>query len=121
MKIHKNCLLLLLAALAILSFGACRKKSYGSGIVQYRMGSGAEKEQGTERKETEEASSDEEASEKAQELYVIEQIDAQTKTVFFRKVRNGRQVSYAYDTGTQFLDIYGNTKSTSSYQPGDAA
>ena len=50
--------------------------------------------------------------------FVLE--SARQKTVDVKKASNGRAAQYAYDTGTQFLDKYGNTKSAESFLSGDA-
>lgn len=119
MKLQKN-LQLICIILAVITLCACGSRRE-SGIVQSRMGSGAtapgtlESISGTESvPETEEA-------EIENELYIITGIDTAYKVVAFQQVSSGRQLQYAYDVGTRFLNKYGDTMALESFQPGDVA
>ncbi len=115
MKIRKQMsFLMLTVVLCMLS--ACSAESSGNHIVQGRYGTGKPA------KAAEEAVTDTETAEEPEdmlELFVITGIDTELKKVSFQLVSSGRQSEYNYDTGTQFLDKYGNTKSVSSFVPGD--
>lgn len=114
MKIQKQ-ISILFCTLLVGIFAGCSTQSSGSHIVQGRYGSGApakaakEAVQDTETEEIEETL----------ELFVVTRIDTEMKNISFQLVGSGRQSEYVYDTGTQFLDKYGNTKSVSSFIPGD--
>lgn len=109
--------------LAVLS--ACILCSCGSSsdnaIIQRRRGTGGVTERAAETpiQEVQEEHAAKESNEERQ-LFLLTEADTEQKTVSLQKVSSGRQSIYAYDTGTEFLDKYGNTKSISSFLPGDA-
>lgn len=123
MKIQKQYFLALLLLMAALTLCSCAKKSYGSGIVQRRMGSGTKAEEAEEQIEltgrTEAPAEAEEVS--VSNLYILLKIDPAMKTADFQKAGNGRLVQYTYNTGTRFLNKYGDMKSIESFQAGDVA
>lgn len=114
MKIQKQMMYLMFIA-AILFLAACSPESSGNTIVQGRYGTGMPA------KAAEEAVMDTEMPEEqeAPELFIITRIDTELKKVSFQLAGSSRQSEYMYDTGTQFLDKYGNTKALSSFMPGD--
>ena len=115
MRIRKNSILIVIAVIAVLSLGACGKSS-DRDIIMRRRGTG--KENQTEKlKEEADTQAKEMVSES--ELYILRNIDVEQKTADFEKARNGRLSQYVYDTGTQFLDKYGDTKSISSFTAGE--
>lgn len=89
--------------------------SADSGIVQRRRGSGSQK-----LKEAEDATELKEEGSEEPDLYILTKIDTEQKTVAFENPQNWKRFQYAYDTGTLFLDKYGDTRSTASFLPGDA-
>lgn len=113
MRIRKNSFMILAAICFSVTVCACGSSS-DSGIVTRRRGTGADTQAVLE---TETADSN---AEETAELYILTGVDAAQKTVDVKKASNGRAAQYAYDTGTQFLDKYGNTKSAESFLSGDA-
>lgn len=104
----------------LLMFVLCACSSYSdSGIVQSRRGTGTKRKEAAEQiLETEaEIEMTEESGEL--DLYIITKIDTNRKTAVFEKVGSKRQSQYAYDTGTRFLDKYGDTKAITAFLPGD--
>lgn len=119
MKLQRR-IKLLCMIFPILCLCACGE-STDSGIVQSRMGSGtvnAAKQQDTEE---ENSVSDTEEASTASDLYIVTKIDTGKKTVSVQKVQGGRQEMYTYDTGTRFLNKYGDSMAADSFQPGDVA
>lgn len=107
-----------MALLVMLLASGCAG-STDSGIIQERRGTGMkETEQQTEALES--ATEIEDPSLESR-LYIITQIDTENKVIAVQKAADGRQFQYAYDTGTKFLDKYGDTKSVTSFQTGDVA
>lgn len=117
MNIQKKYKKSLLAAFALAAaFFLCACGDYsGSGIVQNRRGSGTIKAQ-----EAEASTEIKEAVPGEADLYILVKIDEEQKTASFQNTRNGRQSQYEYDTGTRFLNKYGDTKPASAFLPGDA-
>ncbi len=119
MKIRKHLYILaVFTVFALLTLSACGK-STDSGIIQYRRGTGV-KTESANGQDNEAVTETEEVSGESG-LYVIVKIDTEQEVAAFQKVDSGRQSQYAYDTGTMFLDKYGNTKSAASFLPGDVA
>lgn len=116
MRIRKNSILIVAAVIAAFSLCACGT-SPDSGIIQRRRGTG--KQNQTENLTQQEESSEIKEAAAEPELYILRHIDMEQKTADFEKERNGRLSQYTYDTGTQFLDKYGDTKSISSFMAGE--
>ena len=120
MKIQKRSFLQILFVLAaVLAICGCQRSSSERGIVQRRMGTGVKPEENVEQEAILEDSTEPEAEDTS--LYMVLNIDTEQKIASFQKVSSGRQFQYAYHTGTEFLDKYGNTKSVQSFFPGDVA
>lgn len=118
MKIQKRLYILAVFIVFAVSLSACGK-STDSGIIQHRRGTGMKTETDTPKAE-ESVTETEEASIESG-LYIITKIDTEHKVAAFQQVGSGRQSQYAYDTGTMFLDKYGNSKSVTSFFAGDVA
>lgn len=116
MRIRKNSILIVAAVIAAFSLCACGT-SPDSGIIQRRRGTG--KQNQTENLIQQEESSEIKEAAAESELYILRHIDMEQKTADFEKERNGRLSQYTYDTGTKFLDKYGDTKSISSFMAGE--
>ncbi|MBO5371659.1 MAG: hypothetical protein J6A75_02955 [Lachnospiraceae bacterium] len=116
MKIKKQLSLLVLMAV-LCGICACgqSKVSSQSQIVQGRRGTGTAAKTDTEAI----MDTEEEEEEVSYELFVVAQIDTEEKKICVEKVGSGRQFEYVYDTGTKFLDKYGNTKAMTAFVPGD--
>ena len=114
MKIQKKFLISCLMISTVFLLASCSKRSTGSGIVQYRMGTGMR-----EQEETKEEQEPEAVTKTDGDLYILTRIDAGQKTAAFEKVTSGRQVQYGYDTATRFLNKYGDTRAIDSFLPGD--
>ena len=117
MKIQKNYFFIFILAALALTLCACGKRSSGSGIVQYRMGSGSRQQEKSEEIQQTEGGTEEVISDT--DLYIVTKIDTQQKLADFKKVNGGRQLQYAYGTGTRFLDKYSNSRAVTSFLPGD--
>lgn len=119
MKLRKQTIFAAAFLFAAAFFSGCGNASSGSGIFMGRMGSAANMEE----KSTQEPSFDpeEETVLSGSPLYVIVKIDTEGKEAVFEKVSDGRQLQYPYTLATRFLDKYGNSKSVSSFLPGDVA
>ncbi len=119
MKIQKQHFLPALAVLLAFALCACGKRD--SGIVQSRRGTGVKQEDAMAQDEAERVMGTEifapEVSE--EDLYVLVSLDLEQKLAVFQKAGSGRQRQYAYDTGTLFLDKYGDSKSMDSFMAGD--
>ena len=119
MKIQKQqCILAIL--IVFTAFGLCACGTRDSGIIQSRRGTGVKSDRvlAQEAGEAESVTATEIAVSE-EDLYILTRIDTERKLVIFRKVSNDKQFQYAYDTGTRFLDKYGNSKSMDSFIPGD--
>lgn len=116
MRIRKNSILIVAVVIAVFSLCACGASS-DSGIIQRRRGTG--KQNQTENLKQEEESSEIKEAVAKSDLYILRHIDLEQKTADFEKEKNGRLSQYTYDTGTQFLDKYGDTKSISSFMAGE--
>ncbi len=117
MKIQKNYFFIIFMMAAVFVLSACGQQSSGSGM-QGRMGAGMKQQKEETTPEEEEETQEEDESKEA-DLYIVTKIDAEQKKADFQKVEGGRQLQYAYDTGTRFLDKYGDTKAITSFLPGD--
>lgn len=119
MKIRKIFFRFFPAAISLAAAAAlCACGDPGPGIVQTRMGSGKQKAQ--EGQEAVASTEERETDAEKEDLYILAGIDPLQKTATFAHAKNGRQSQYAYDTGTQFLDKYGDTRSAASFLAGDA-
>lgn len=119
MKIQKR-ILSVLFLLAAVGLCACAKRD--SGIIQSRRGTGVKTEEAFAQEEAESLKGTEifapEVS--GEDLYILRKLDTEQKLAVFQKAGGSKQRQYAYDTGTLFLDKYGNSKSMASFVPGDA-
>ena len=116
MGIQKKFLFLCVVCSAALMFCACSKRSVGSGIVQNRMGSGAS----VKTEQIVQAEDETEIQEVLDgELYILTKLDTERKTAAFQKVTSGRQLQYGFDTGTRFLNKYGDSRAAESFLAGD--
>ena len=120
MKIHKSLGKVVIFAVFMGLFLSACAQSTDSGIEQRRRGTGVKTAEGTVENEETEALEDTENS-TSSSLYILTGIDKNRKVASFQKVEGARQSEYTYDTGTRFLDKYGNTKSIDSFIPGDVA
>lgn len=118
MKIQKQVLLAAAFLMAAALASSCGNGSSQSGIFQGRMGSAAKTEEESVI-QTQDAT--EETMQTDSPLYVIVKIDVENKEAVFEKVSDGRQMQYPYTAATRFSDKYGNSKSASSFLPGDVA
>lgn len=119
MKIHKHLGKVVFFAVFMGLFLSACAQSTDSGIEQRRRGTGVKTAEDAVQEDTEALEDTENST--SSSLYILTGIDKKRKVASFQQVKSARQSEYTYDTGTRFLDKYGNTKSIDSFIPGDVA
>ena len=119
MKIHKHLGKVVFFAVFMGLFLSACAQSTDSGIEQRRRGTGVKTVEDAVQEDTEALEDTENST--SSSLYILTGIDKNRKVASFQQVKSARQSEYTYDTGTRFLDKYGNTKSIDSFIPGDVA
>lgn len=119
MKIHKHLGKVVFFAVFMGLFLSACAQSTDSGIEQRRRGTGVKTAEDAVQEDTEALEDTENST--SSSLYILTGIDKNRKVASFQQVKSARQSEYTYDTGTRFLDKYGNTKSIDSFIPGDVA
>ena len=119
MKIHKHLGKVVFFAVFMGLFLSACAQSTDSGIEQRRRGTGVKTAEDAVQEDTEALEDTDNST--SSSLYILTGIDKNRKIASFQQVKSARQSEYTYDTGTRFLDKYGNTKSIDSFIPGDVA
>lgn len=119
MKIHKHLGKVVFFAVFMGLFLSACAQSTDSGIEQRRRGTGVKAAEDAVQEDTEALEDTDNST--SSSLYILTGIDKNRKIASFQQVKSARQSEYTYDTGTRFLDKYGNTKSIDSFIPGDVA